>query len=254
MKRFICCSLFLVIQGFIVSINAQEPYAHKVHVNYPKSVFWGDTHLHTNLSMDAYYFSNRSLGPDEAYLFAKGNPVQANNGMIAQLDRPLDFLVIAEHASNAGVMQGIGDGNPELLSGKLAQQWRQRLKAINQAKESNPAKYIELSSSLFMDGFKQGTAGNDAYNSSVWKENGRLADLHNDPGKFTAFIGYEWTPVLYWLHRVVIFKDGADKTSKVVPFSNYDSNDPEKLWEFLGDYENQAGGEVLSIPHNGNLS
>ena len=81
-----------------------------------------------------------------------------------------------------------------------------------------------------------------------------LADKHNNPGIFTAFIGYEWTQLFYMAHRVVIFKDDARKANMVMPFSQYDSNDPEDLWAYLSDYEETTGGDVLAIPHNGNLS
>ena len=100
----------------------------------------------------------------------------------------------------------------------------------------------------------EGPVGNPGYIRSVWQDVTTLADAHNAPGSFTAFAGYEWTQLFFMAHRVVIFKDSIDKTHQVVPFSQYDGNDPEALWSYMADYEKTTGGEVLAIPHNGNLS
>lgn len=103
----------------------------------------------------------------------------------------------------------------------------------------------------------------DEYSKSVWHHIGRTADKYNEPGKFTAFIGYECTSfgsntsiddLGGSLHRVVLFKDGLNKTGKVLPFTAFDSMDPEDLWQHLEDYEKTIGGEVFAIPHSGNLS
>ena len=243
----------LVLQATSV-VWAEKPYSPYVDQQYPPNVYWGDTHLHTNLSVDAYNFSNRSLGPEEAYRFAKGEAVIANNGMVTKLRRPLDFLVIADHASNAGVMQGLETKNARLLASPLAQEWASKLQAIDAVAGKNPEEFMDLSMKLFNGGFTEGVAGDDIFRHSVWKENAVLADTHNDPGKFTAFIGYEWTEVLYNLHRVVVFKDDSVKAGQVIPFSQFDSNDPERLWDYLKDYEEKTAGEVIAIPHNGNLS
>ena len=94
------------------------------------------------------------------------------------------------------------------------------------------------------------------FERSVWQDVGTAADRHNDPGTFTAFIGYEYSslPEGDNLHRVVIFADSADNTNQVLPFTLFDSQNPEHLWEFMQSYENKTGGRVLAIPHNGNLS
>lgn len=222
--------------------------------NFPVAVFFGDTHLHTNLSVDAYNFGNRLLGPEEAYRFAKGKAVRAHNGMRARLRRPLDFLVIADHASNLGVMVGLEEEDPDLLESELARSWLLRYRQINESGKSDRAAAARLSHELFLDGFRQGEAANSKYRQTVWSTATRLADEHNEPGKFTTFIGYEWSHIFYNLHRVVVFKDSAAKASRVLPFSQYDSSDPEDLWAYLDNYEKMTGGEVLAIPHNGNLS
>ena len=221
---------------------------------YPTNVYWGDTHLHTSLSVDSYTTGNRRLGPEEAYRFAKGETVIADDGVVAKIRRPLDFLVVADHASNVGVMQGLEAKDANLLASPLAQKWALELQKLNDMAASDPKQHNTRSIALFRETLVTGAAGDDDFRHSVWKNNTRLADAHNDPGKFTAFIGYEWTELLYNLHRVVIFKDDAKKADKVIPFSQFDSSDPEKLWEYLAAYEQKTGGEVLAIPHNANFS
>jgi len=217
---------------------------------YLTNVYWGDTHLHTSLSWDAYVGGNR-LDPEAAYRFAKGEIVESSSGVPAKIRRPLDFLVVADHASNMGVMQGLEAREPSLLSSSLGQRM---LSQVNEIENSDTQKSAKLSFLLFMDGFQEGSPANDHYRESVWKNAITLADKYNLPGQFTAFIGYEWTQTFYNLHRVVIFKDDAEKAGQVLPFSQYDSSDPEALWDYFSDYEEQTAGEVLAIPHNGNLS
>jgi len=246
--------LFFFFLFFVEILAAKNSYSPHVNQNYPTSVFFGDTHLHTSLSVDAYNFGNKQLGLEEAYRFAKGELVTAHNGMSVRLRRPLDFLAVADHASNMGVMQGLEQENSSLLSSSMSKRWALRLNEISKNSETNPAKMVKLSQKLFVSGFIEGEAANDGFRYSVWKRVTALADKHNAPGRFTAMIGYEWTQVFHNLHRVVIFKDGADKAGEIIPFSQYDSSDPENLWAYLEEYEVKTGGEVLAIPHNGNQS
>ena len=91
---------------------------------------------------------------------------------------------------------------------------------------------------------------------SAWQLAVAAAEKYNEPGRFTAFIGYEWssTPNGDNLHRNVIFRDNADKALQILPLTTFESQDPEHLWHYLADYEHKTGGEVLAIPHNSNLS
>lgn len=214
----------------------------------PTRVFWGDTHLHTNLSQDAFTFGV-TLGPDEAYKFAKGEPVKATHGEIAQLERPLDFLVVSDHAEGLGAMQALLNGDEELLKSERLQQWRDGF-LVGTAEARN---------AIAQDGRDNGWPLElEAVNikSDAWSHLRSSAELYNEPGKFTSFIGFEWTswPGGSNLHRVVIFKDGADKTGQVLPFSQNESDKPEDLWKYLESYETKTGGQVLAIPHNGNIS
>lgn len=228
---------------------AQSSYSPYAAQSYPTNVYFGDTHVHTNLSLDAYNFGNKYVGPEEAYRFAKGELVRASNGMQSRISRPLDFLVVADHAVNMGMMNGLDRGDIELLRSKAGKAYGPRLKEINQAAKTDSTKAKALSMELFRD------VGDimieDTYLQSVWKKAIATADKHNDPGKFTAMIGFEWTQFSFRMHRVVIFKDSAEKAGSVIPFSRHDSNDPEDLWQYMDAYQAKTGGEVLAIPHGG---
>ena len=246
---------FLIV-GYLVFallVNAEDSYSPYADQNYPDNVYWGDTHLHTNLSMDAYISGNRSLGPEEAYRFAKGETVTTSNGNKARLHRPLDFLVIADHAINMGVINRIEAKDPSILKSERGRRWATWLKKVKIIEPSDATKLYEIWSKLSYDGWVEGAVGDGKFQHSIWKEVTALADRHNHPGSFTTLIGYEWTG-LFNLHRVVVFKDGATKLGQITPLPAYDNWDPENLWAFLQEYEDKTGGEVLAIPHNSNRS
>ena len=223
---------------------------------YPTRVYFGDTHLHTAMSMDAGAFGNR-LGVEDAYRFARGEEVTASSGQKAKLSRPLDFLVVADHSDNMGFFPDLFAEKPELLADPTGKKWSDMVKAG----EGNAAA-LEI-----IDKFSRGTfpeklmyfPGTPAY-AAAWKLTVDAAEKYNEPGKFTAFIGYEWTsqvPPGNNLHRVVIYRDGGDKAGQVEPFTTYPpagSTTPEDLWKVLQAYQDKTGGQVLAIAHNGNLS
>jgi hypothetical protein len=210
--------------------------------------YFGDTHLHTALSPDAG-LAGTKLGLDEAYRFARGETVTSNSGQKAALKRPLDFLVVADHSENLGLAQGLEASNPELLKSSLGQELHDMLKAG----KGREAFYLLVQ---WMAKGSEALVSNDAYLTSVWQMNNTVAERYNNPGTFTSLIGYEWTsqPSGGNLHRVVIFRDDKRMTDKILPFSAFDSEDVEDLWNFMAAYEQQTGGRVLAIPHNGNLS
>ena len=210
--------------------------------------YFGDTHLHTALSPDAG-LAGTKLGLDEAYRFARGETVTSNSGQQAALKRPLDFLVVADHAENLGLAQGLADSDPELLKSSLGQQLNELLKAG----KGREAFYLLVQK---MAKGSEAKISNETFMRNVWKYNTEAAERFNDPGKFTALIGYEWTsqPGGGNLHRVVVFRDNKALADQILPFSNFDSEDVEDLWAFMNFYEENTGGRVLAIPHNGNLS
>ena len=247
----------MLIALFFIRIHslsaAEESYSPYAEQHYPQQVYWGDTHLHTNLSVDAYGYGNKKLGPEEAYRFAKGEMITAHNGMQARLHRPLDFLVIADHAENMGVMQGIETENADLLETEPGQRWHKIFKEVQSTPGNKRFDQVDERSKDMIYEQLSTVVDSEAFKASVWAGVTAVADKYNDPGSFTALIGYEWTGPSH-IHRVVIFKDGADKAAQLIPFSNLDSENPEDLWAHLSAYEQKTGGEVLAIPHNGNLT
>lgn len=215
--------------------------------SYPNQVFWGDTHLHTSYSTDAGMIGN-VLGPDDAFRFARGEKVRASMGTWAQLVRPLDFLVVADHSENLGLAPMIAESNPQLL----ANDWGREVHDL--VKAGDPlAAYVKWGAALMA---VTDPIDDDDLTRTIWNRIVDSAERYNQPGVFTALHGFEWTSVYEGnnLHRVVIFRDDADKVEDLVPFSNYDSADPEDLWDWMETYEQKTGGRVLAIPHNGNLS
>ncbi|MGH9317307.1 MAG: DUF3604 domain-containing protein, partial [Thermoanaerobaculia bacterium] len=226
----------------------KKNYSPYVDQHFPNRVFWGDTHLHTSYSTDAGMVGCR-LGPNEAYRFARGEVVSSNTGQPVKLPRPYDFLVVTDHSENLGLAPMIVTSDPILLKTEVGKIWHDMVKA---------GKGFEA----FGDWVRRGsTTGKDPINSpemmrAAWTDILKAAERYNEPGRFTAFIGYEWTstPNGNNLHRNVIFRDDTRLASQVVPLTAYDSPDPEGLWKWMQAYEQKTGGRVLAIPHNGNLS
>jgi hypothetical protein len=226
-----------------------SPYAGR---GYPTHVYWGDTHLHTVLSVDAGAFGNR-LGLEEAYRFARGEEVISAMGQRVKLFRPLDFLVIADHSDGYGLFTRLIEGDPELMKNETARRWNQM---FNKGGEEAVSATLELID-LFSRDEVPFDFNDPALRGPVWEDVINAAEKYNDPGNFTAFIGYEWTSLVppgNNLHRVVVYRDGADKASQTLPFTAEESVNPEDLWKILDEYEKKTGGKLLAIPHNGNLS
>jgi hypothetical protein len=216
---------------------------------YEKVLLWGDLHVHSNFSFDAYSFGNTDLGPDKAYEFAKGLPVKAPNGELAQLTTPLDFLLVSDHAEYLGLFLGLEDDDPKLSSSSLGQRWLGYFQSGNQAPISR--EYVQM-----IERQKDIELLPEEFNRSAWSKLLGFAERYNEPGVFSALIGFEWTSMINGdnLHRVVVYRDGMTKARKMLPFSALDSPDPEDLWKFMGKYEGSTGGQVIAIPHNGNVS
>ncbi|AXI46929.1 hypothetical protein C1J03_13410 [Sulfitobacter sp. SK012] len=225
-----------------------KTYSPFVNFEAPDRVFWGESHLHSSYSWDAGLVGN-TLGPDEAYRFAKGEQVIASSGQPVKLVRPLDWLVVADHAESLGVAVLIERSDPAILKSEVGRETHDLSKEgkIYEAFANWGLKVIVEGDDPLKDPVLTGT---------VWGEIIDHAEHHNTPGQFTALIGYEWSsaPGGNNLHRVVVMRDGAAEAKKVLPFAAYDSTDPEKLWDWMEAYEESTGGQVLAIPHNGNLS
>ncbi len=223
-----------------------SPYAFR---DFPDRVLFGDMHIHSNLSPDAGLLGT-SLSPADVYRAARGETVMSNTGQPFRLVRPLDFLVLTDHAEVMGLAPMIRDANPVLLASDFG---RELWEAFNSSPEAAQKGFGKL--------LGYAAAGKDPFSDidmsgDIWPEFVKLADTYNQPGVFTAMTGFEWTsqPNGDNLHRIVVFADGADKTSRVRPFTLFDSQDPAKLWDYMENYETLTGGRVFAHVHNGNLS
>jgi len=228
-----------------------SPYAGR---NFPTRPFFGDTHLHTSFSMDAGAFGCR-LGPKDAYRFARGEEITSSTGQRVKLSRPLDFLVVADHSDGFGFFPTLMSGDPTLLATPQGRKWYDQ---INSGHGAEAAMDIILSfgKGELPKGFP--LPGTSSYRSA-WQEEIKAAEEFNDPNRFTAFIGYEWTSNTGGnnLHRNVIFRGNGTQASLVEPLTTLKplgSDNPEDLWKWMAATEEKTGSEVLAIAHNGNLS
>ncbi len=223
---------------------------------YPEKVFWGDTHLHTDVSIDAFGFGNR-LGAEDAIRFAQGEKVTSSKGTEAQLKRPLDFLVISDHAAAMGATKALFNApRLALLGDKFLLRWYDMMHESEEGSLRVTAELIEGAAKGTLPDSLTDPESQKERIEGLWTDHGALMDRYNAPGKFTAFMGYEYTPMVNGdnLHRVVMFRDGSDKTDTVIPFPSSASLDPEDLWNWMGKYEKDTGGQVLAMPHNSNVS
>lgn len=243
-------AVLLLLVSAALPAAPDSAHSPSVQQNFPRQVYWGDTHLHTSNSFDAYPFRNETVGPAEAYRFARGETVvSAGTGQPVRLSRPLDWLVVSDHAEYLGMTRALFRGSEALRAHPVGEelydlvQDDQRIEAVMRLGNS-----IADREELFDD---------PALKRDIWTRFTAIADAHDDPGRFTAFIGFEWTSMPGTgdnLHRVVVYRDGAERAARRTPFSVFDSEDPEALWAWMADYHAQTGGDLLAIPHNGNTS
>jgi len=214
-------------------------------------LYWGDTHLHTNLSPDAYIQRNTTATPDDAYQFAKGAPViDANSRAKIQIDTPLDFLVVTDHAEYAGIPKFLWEGNEALLSTDIGKRLYKLIEDGNGTQV-----FAEL-----LGHVNAGKADPDLYSnklrSVVWNDIVDAAERHNEPGKFTTFIGWEWSSIPNGqnLHRIVFMPEGGDVAKQFLPYSAFDSDVESDFWAWLEETSGKTGADFVAIPHNGNIS
>ena len=241
-------SVFVLVAAQLCA--AEETYSPAVGQDFPRQVFWGDTHLHSSYSFDAYPFGNTSIGPDEAFRFARGEQlISAGIGQPVQLRRPLDWLVVSDHAEYLGMSKALFEGNEQLRSDEDGARWYALAKAGKRIEA-----VMEIGNSI---ADREELLDDPQVKNAIWLDAARIADNNNEPGIFSAFIGFEWTSMPGTgdnLHRVVIFGDGAEYATQMLPFSAFDSEDPEQLWAWMSRYHQSTGGDILAIAHNGNTS
>jgi uncharacterized protein DUF3604 len=217
-----------------------------------RNLYWGDTHLHTSYSPDAFLMQNRSATPDTAYQYARGAPViHPLHRARVQIETPLDFLVFSDHAEFMGVVPKILQGDP-LVTGTPTGKRYQEMAAAGKEIEVFGELIAQVNGVIPVNP----DLNSEEVSSTVWGEIMDAADRHNDPGNFTALMGWEWssTPGGANLHRVVIMREGRDKGEQFIPYSSLDSDVPEDLWNWLEQTSSKTGAHFIAIPHNSNIS
>jgi len=221
--------------------------------NEERAVFFGDTHVHTSSSGDAYEDGQTNADLDTAYRFARGQAViHPRTGARIQIERPLDFIVIADHAEMLGVTLRLAQGDPAILATPSGQ----RLKDLaNEDPNGIFAQIIAISLHGANQDMLRDFHTPDIIRTS-WNTQIDAAERYNEPGKFTAFIGWEWssTPDSLNLHRVVFSPTDGETARQFLPMSSYDSERPEDLWSFLEQTRARTGADFIAMPHNSNLS
>ncbi len=229
-----------------------SPYAEKT---YPTQVYFGDTHFHTANSGDAFMNGDR-LGPEMAYRLARGEEVVSSTGVPVKLSRPLDFMVISDHVEGMGVMYEVYNGNPVFMDDETLVRWNKAMKEGGSAASDAMNEVIKGQAGGTLPTPLTDPKISGPVMKTVWQAYTQTAEDFNDPGVFTAMIGYEWTSVPGGnnLHRNVLYRGDKSNADQMMPYNAWLSEDPEKLWEWMEKYEKDVGGKVLAIPHNGNLS
>jgi hypothetical protein len=220
---------------------------------YPERAYFGDTHVHTGWSFDAG-LDGAVTSPEDAFRLASGAEVTSNSGQMVKLQRPLDWMVITDHSDGMGTINEVQSGNPEMIADPF-------LNTLYEAMKGNDSK---ARGAAVLEVINRQSNGNlpkqvmdPKWMVSAWQKTAATADKYNKPGTFTAMIGYEWTSNAGGgdnLHRNVIYRDDASFAKQMIPFTTFQSEDAEKLWDWMAAYEQKTGGKVLAIPHNGNLS
>ena len=233
-----------------------SPYAKR---SFPSKVYWGETHLHTGISLDAGLFGN-TLGHEEAYRFARGEEIKSSTGLPVKLGRPLDWLVITDHSDMMGLATDLQRGAPNILAVPKGKEWYEGFKKGGEA--AGKAAFDLISHftqnkvpKKLLDDY---SPGSPVYNT-VWENITKTADRFNEPGKFTTLIGFEWTSIPKGnnLHRNVILRDDGNRARQVIPLTTQPplgSTDPLDLYQWLADYEAKTSGQAFALAHNGNLS
>jgi hypothetical protein len=230
----------------IVGGGQFSPY---VGQTFPNRVYWGVAHVHTGFSFDSGMFGV-TLTPDDLFKVATGGEVVMDNGVRFKQDRPLDWVSITDHAEYMGISDLLRTGDPVLLENQQGKRWYEMSKA-------GPQEGVKAAIEAVVS-MQTGKAVFDASKTTAaaWAHAVTSAEKWNQPGVFTTLHGFEWTsaPGGNNLHRTVVFRDNADRVNQIGPFSTFDSQDPAELWKYMDAYAKKTGGQVLAIPHNGNLS
>jgi hypothetical protein len=236
--------------------KAYSPYAQR---NFPSNVYWGETHLHTGLSLDAGVFGN-ILGPEDAYRFARGEEIMSSTGQPVKLGRPLDWLVVTDHTDMMGLATDIQKGAPNIMAVPKGKEWAEGFQKGGEAAGKAAFDLItHFAQMKIPEKLLKDYSPGSPISNNVWDRIIDAADHYNEPGRFTTLIGYEWTSVPKGinLHRNVILRDDGSRARQVIPLTTlppFGTQDPLDLYKWLDDYEAKTHGQAMAIAHNGNLS
>jgi hypothetical protein len=236
---------FSGLLGAAVLLLAQPAAAEK---NPLRNAYFGEQHIHTSWSVDAWLFGNHLTGPDDALQYAQGKAIKHPLGYEIRIEQPLDWMGVTDHSEYVGVTKEAN--TPGSMLSKMPQAQPLILKDPNNPEDVQKV-FNYLVSLVSKPPIKAFMSPQVA--GSIWKQNVEIADRNNKPGKFTAFCSYEFTSQFDFrnLHRNVYFRDCAKVPE--MPFSALDSWHPEDLWTWM-DTQRKAGNELLAISHNANLS
>lgn len=234
----------------------QEANDKEVTSGVATKLLWGDTHLHTANSIDAFGFGVK-LGPEEALRFARGEEVKSTWGIKAKLERPLDFLVIADHSGGLGATRALYDAPRFMIKDKTLLRWHDMMHEGEDGMQRVTAELINMAGEGKLTNlFPREQSRKNTM--KIWQGHTAIVERYNEPGKFTAFMGFEYTlmPNGDNLHRVVMFRDGKLRADQVRPYDpqTEGTETVDKLWDYMDAYEKKTGGKMLAIPHNSNVS
>jgi hypothetical protein len=236
----------LVSMGAVAAAMAMQAQAADTHL------YWGDTHLHTSYSIDAYATGNYVTDPDTAFRYARGLPIlHPVTREKIRIERPLDFLVVSDHAELLQLQVRLDEEDPDILATPTGK------RLLELQKQNKRAVFGEVGQLVQGQGREMlPDIASDKVLGDAWRRQVKMADDNNIPGKFTALIGWEWSSAPDWsnLHRVVITSADGKLASKFLPYSSYVSTRPEDLWAFLDKTTRETGAQLLAIPHNSNMS
>ncbi|MFC4294916.1 DUF3604 domain-containing protein [Novosphingobium tardum] len=261
MRKIACASSFVLLGLMVAGCDVtgaevvERDGADIAQAPLPERVYWGDTHLHTANSVDAFGFGVR-LGPEDALRFARGDEVTSTMGLKVKLARPLDFLVIADHSDGLGATKALYDAPRFMIRDPQLLRWHDMMHEGPEGTQRVTAELITAAANRTLPAAMMDPVAGRKRTTTVWTNQTRTVERYNQPGKFTAFMGFEYTlmPDGNNLHRVVVFRDGKSKVDQILPLGAITGNIPDPLWDYMDAYEKKTGGKVLAIPHNSNVS
>ncbi len=241
----VCAHEDMPAHAFLREARPGSSYSPYVGRSFPTRVFWGDTHVHTSYSFDAGALGCR-LSPAEAYRFARGDEVVSSSGQRVKLARPLDFLVVADHVDELGAFPRFMRGDAAVLIDPTARRLYEAIRAGGEGAARAGAELVGKFVTRTLPSVLASGPGSSSLRSS-WNETIKAAEQANVPGRFAAFIAFEWTASTAPddARRVVVYRDGGERTGRMEPYAGADGLRGLRAW--MASYEQSTGGRLLAI-------